>query len=159
MMTRSRSPVTIKHTRRGAFRLSIAALLLISLSCEGTSGPSFPPGPHMVVRFGYVGDSSGSFEFLARASRSELLDSVRAELALPVDQRQFVNGPIRRAAVGENLDWQWAFVFNGWHLTDASAEVCDATPEYLDDNLTDWLDSLGHYCPWSAYVRDTSWVP
>lgn len=144
---------------RTALLVAVAALLLTGVSCEGASTPSPPPGPYMIVRFGYVGDSTGAFEFVARASRPGLLDSVRAELNLPVDQRQFVNGPVRRAAAGENLGWRWAFEFNRWHLTDASAEVCDATPQYLDDNLTEWLDSLGHYCPWSAYVSDTAWVP
>ena len=149
----------MKMTRRDAFLGAVAALLLIGVSCEGSSAPSLPPGPHMIVHFGYHGDSTGAFEFVARASRPGLLDTVRAELALPVDQRQFVNGPIRRAAAGENLGWQWAFEFNRWQLTDASAEVCDATPEYLEDNLTEWLDSLGHYCPWPSYVSDTVWVP
>jgi hypothetical protein len=102
------------------------ALLLIGAACQEPSSPS-PPGPHMIVRFGYFGDSNGSFDFVARASRPGLLDSVRAELALPVDQRGFLNGPVRAAAEGENLEWRWAFEYDAWHLTDFSAEVCDAT--------------------------------
>ena len=137
----------------------LAALLLAGIACGDTSAPSLPPGPHMIVRFGYFGDSTGALEFVARASRPALLDSVRAELALPVDQRRFPNGPVRVAAKGENLGWQWAFAYDGWHLTDAAAEACDATPQYLNDHLAEWIRDLGGYCPWSAFVKDTLRVP
>lgn len=82
----------------------------------------------MIVRFGYFGHSTGAFEFVERASRPGLLGSVRAEFALPVDERRFLNGPVRVAAAGENLGWGWAFVYDAWHLTDNSVELCDATP-------------------------------
>ena len=95
----------------------------------------------------------------ANPSRPGLLDSMRAELALPVDQRRFLNGPVRAAAAGENLGWQWAFVFEAWHLTDSSAELCNGTPQYVEDHLAEWLDAVGRYCPWSGFVKDTSWVP
>lgn len=144
---------------RTILRHTAAALLLAGAACGDTSGLSIPHGPHMTVRFGYFGDSTGGFEFVARASRPSLLDSVRAEFALPVDQRRFPNGPVRVAAAGENLAWRWAFTYDAWHLTDNSTEVCDATPRYVEDHLTEWLRSLGNYCPWSAFVKDTSWVP
>ncbi len=139
--------------------IAAASLLLTGTACQDASAPSVPPGPHMIVRFGYVGDSTGSFEFVARASRPTLLDSVRAELALPVDERRFPNGPLRAAASGENLGWRWAFTFDAWHLTDASAEACDATPQYVHDHFVEWLSSVGSYCPWSAFAKDTAWVP
>ncbi len=113
----------------------------------------------MIVRFGYAGDMTGSSDFVARATRASLLDSVRAELALPVDQRRFLNGPVRVAAHGENLGWAWAFEYNKWRLADNSTELCDATPQYVEDHLAEWISSVGSYCPWSAYVKDTSWAP
>ena len=58
----------------------VFALGLVWAACQGTSDPSFPPRPHMVVRFGYFGDSTGAYEFVARASRPSLLDSVRADV-------------------------------------------------------------------------------
>lgn len=111
----------------------------------------------MVVRFGYLGDATGALDFVGRATRPSLLDSVRAELALPVDRRRFPNGPVRAAASGENLAWRWAFDVDGWHLTDGSTEVCDATPQYVHDNFPEWQAAVGHYCPWSAFVKDTVW--
>jgi hypothetical protein len=154
---RSPRAATVERLWPWTFRTAFALLLLIGAACQEPSSPS-PPGPHMIVRFGYFGDSNGSFDFVARASRPGLLDSVRAELALPVDQRGFLNGPVRAAAEGENLEWRWAFEYDAWHLTDFSAEVCDATPQYLEDHLAEWLSSVGEYCPWSAFVKDTAWV-
>ncbi|MGE5802594.1 MAG: hypothetical protein ACM358_10070 [Gemmatimonadota bacterium] len=141
------------------FQIAIATVLVIGVSCEESVGPQLPPGPHMIVRFGFADDPTGASDFTARASRASLLDSVRAEFGLPVDQRRFLNGPIRAAASGENLGWTWAFTFDQWHLADATAELCDATPQYVQENLADWIAEVGDYCPWSAFVKDTSWVP
>ena len=35
---------------------------------------------------------------------------------------------------------------------DVATEVCDGTPDYVSDNLNEWLDTVGGYCPWSAEV-------
>lgn len=137
----------------------LLATALISAACTDTGGPQLPPGPHMIVRFGYADDTTGSSDFLARAARASVLDSVRAEFALPVEQRRFLNGPIRVGVPDENLEWTWAFTFDKWHLVDATAELCDATPQYIEEHLTEWLESVGDYCPWSAFVKDTAWVP
>lgn len=138
-------------------RVAVAAILALP-ACRDTTEPRAADG-YMIVRFGFRGDAEGSFDFTARAARPSLLDSVRAELALPVDERRFPNGPVQAAESGENLTWRWAYVPDAWHLTDFSVELCDATPRYVEDNLDEWLASVGYYCPWSAYVKDTTWVP
>ena len=139
-----------------AFRLLMAAGLGLAASGCESSSPS--PAPQMVVRFGYLDDPSGAQEFLARVSRPSLLDSIRAEFALPVQQRHFPNGLLRPAVGSENLAWRWAFEVDGWHLTDNAIELCDGTPQYLHDHFDAWLTEVGHYCPWSAFVKDTAWV-
>jgi hypothetical protein len=140
------------------FRIFVAAFLLTGTACQDASAPA-DPRRHMIVRFGYLGDTSGSFDFVARASRPSLLDSVRAELALPVDERRFPNGPVQAATSGENFEWRWAFTDDAWHLTDNSAELCDATPQYVHDHFAEWLNSVGSYCPWFAFAKDTAWMP
>jgi hypothetical protein len=111
----------------------------------------------MVVRFGMDGDASGALDFLARASRPSLLDSIRAELATAGPSRH-LNGTLLPAAGGENLGWNWVYAFNDWTLAEVSAEVCDASPQYVHDHRDRWLLTVGHYCPWGAYVKDTAWV-
>jgi hypothetical protein len=137
-------------------RVALAAVLLLC-ACRDTTDPP-PSDDYMIVRFGFRNDGAESFDFVARATRPSLLDSIRAELARPVDERRFPNGPVRAADPGENLAWSWAYEPDAWHLTDFSIELCDATPRYVEDHLDEWLGSVGHYCPWAAYVKDTTWV-
>ena len=138
------------------FTRGLVWAVLILSACRDTTEP--PSDDYMIVRFGFRDDATQSFDFVAHATRPSLLDSIRAELALPVDERRFPNGPVRTAEPDENLAWRWAYEPDAWHLTDFSVELCDGTPRYLDDNLDEWLASVGHYCPWSAYVKDTTWV-
>ena len=53
---------------------------------------------------------------------------------------------------GEDCDTQWS-----WHVdpqnaewADFTIEVCDAAPEYIEENLDAWLASPGAWCPWSV---------
>jgi hemolysin type calcium-binding protein len=45
----------------------------------------------------------------------------------------------------------------GWHLdpqdismADFTTEVCDARPSYVEENLGEFVDTVGRYCPWDA---------
>ncbi|MDQ5810532.1 MAG: hypothetical protein M3358_07255, partial [Actinomycetota bacterium] len=45
----------------------------------------------------------------------------------------------------------------GWHLdprdismADFTTEVCDARPSYVEENVGEFVDTVGRYCPWSA---------
>ncbi|MFW5926093.1 MAG: hypothetical protein ACOCV4_07985 [Myxococcota bacterium] len=56
---------------------------------------------------------------------------------------------------GTDCDPQWS-----WHVqpddalwADATIELCDGCPSYLEDNLDDWIDQVGNYCPWAAEVE------
>ena len=45
----------------------------------------------------------------------------------------------------------------GWHLdpqdismADFKTEVCDARPSYVEENVGEFVNNVGRYCPWSA---------
>ncbi len=53
---------------------------------------------------------------------------------------------------GEDCDTQWS-----WHVdpenaewADVTTEVCDAAPDFIEENLEDWLEAPGNWCPWSV---------
>lgn len=119
-------------------------------SARGTSVAS----DTLVVRVGIRGDASGAEDFLVRATRPSLKDSVRAELALPAAERRHVNGVLRRARPGENLGWHWAIETDGWSLAEMSIELCDGRPRMVESDLEAWLRT-GRFCPWASFVRDT----
>ncbi len=44
-----------------------------------------------------------------------------------------------------------------WHLdpwdiemAEVAIEVCDATPSYVEENVDEFVENVGRYCPWSA---------
>ena len=37
-------------------------------------------------------------------------------------------------------------------FADASVEICDATADYIDHNLDQWLEKIDQWCPWSARI-------
>jgi hypothetical protein len=37
-------------------------------------------------------------------------------------------------------------------MADVSIEVCDGKPSYVQENLDEWLDTVGNYCPWASKV-------
>jgi len=63
---------------------------------------------------------------------------------------RFPSGPISTGHGGFNHPWNWHFVPDTVRMVEASIEVCDGTPAYVNDHLSDYL-AVG-YCPWSAKV-------
>lgn len=65
---------------------------------------------------------------------------------------QIPNGRILRGAGAANHNTPHA-----WHLdpddisiVDVAIEVCDGRPSYVDENIAEYVDVVGRYCPWGA---------
>jgi hypothetical protein len=37
-------------------------------------------------------------------------------------------------------------------LAAVNVEVCDGLSSHVESNLSYWVDTVGTFCPWSAYV-------
>lgn len=82
-----------------------------------------------------------------------MLAQVDAQLALPFEKRnQHINGVVDRGDAGQNAPWNWHFVLDRWTMADASIEICDGTPTFVEENLELWLEQVGQYCPWDSVV-------
>ena len=64
------------------------------------------------------------------------------------------NGRIRRG--GGDGDYNRPY---GWHLdpedismADATIELCDGRPSYVQANIDEFVDTVGRYCPWNAVL-------
>ncbi len=62
------------------------------------------------------------------------------------------NGRIHRGAGASNHNAPWS-----WHLdpvdismADATIELCDARPSYVEENVDYFVDTVKRYCPWGA---------
>jgi hypothetical protein len=62
------------------------------------------------------------------------------------------NGKIRRGAgVGRhNAPYTWHLDPEEIELAALTTEVCDGRPSYVQDNVGEYVDVVGRYCPWGA---------
>lgn len=90
---------------------------------------------------------------MAKTSEPTVIDKVEAQLELPQDQRDMhINGKIQRGNAGYNNDWSWHFTEGQWDLAEVSTEVCDGTPQMVENNLDYWVEDVGRFCPFSSIV-------
>lgn len=60
------------------------------------------------------------------------------------------NGRVRRGQVPYNLPWSWHIDPDDVAMAEATIELCDATPSYIEAHLDEWLNTVVRFCPWSA---------
>ncbi|MCH7522055.1 MAG: hypothetical protein IIB42_10210 [Candidatus Marinimicrobia bacterium] len=97
--------------------------------------------------------SGAEGQFVAITTDSAVVAKIEAQLALPVDKRlMHINGPIGRGDGGHNLEWDWHFSPHEWDLVEISIELCDGNPGLVQEDIDYWVDTVGRFCPWGAYV-------
>lgn len=132
-------------------RAMIFALALVTAGfrCESATSPR----PAVTFLFQVREAPGAAGRFLARTNDPDIIRVARDELELPVDERQlFINGPLAHGNGDHNDPWSWHFVPSEWELVASTIELCDGTPQMVEDDLDYWVDHVGYYCPWSAYV-------
>jgi len=91
--------------------------------------------------------------FRAVTSDPAVLAELEAQLALPADQRTMhLNGALARGNGGHNDPWSWHFTPGEWTLAEVSIEVCDGSPDWVEEHLEEFITQVGAYCPWGAIV-------
>jgi hypothetical protein len=63
-----------------------------------------------------------------------------------------VTGNVVRGDGGFNQPYSWHLEPASVRMADISIEVCDGRPSYVQENLDEWLDTVGNYCPWASKV-------
>jgi hypothetical protein len=63
-----------------------------------------------------------------------------------------VTGDVVRGDGGFNQPYSWHLEPTSVRMADISIEVCDGRPSYVQENLDEWLDTVGNYCPWASKV-------
>jgi hypothetical protein len=65
---------------------------------------------------------------------------------------QIPNGRILRGAgvANHNAPHAWHLDPDDISIVDAAIEVCDGRPSYVDENIAEYVDVVGRYCPWGA---------
>ena len=134
--------------------VAVTAMLLVGCS-SGEPAPTASPSPTSsaalpdapaVVTFDVAGQGEYSIELVT----DELIGHVAELQAGGEDGRIPVGRIVRDGDGGVNAPWSWHIDPESLEFADATIEVCDGLPEYVED---DTLTS-DTYCPWNATVVD-----
>jgi hypothetical protein len=65
-------------------------------------------------------------------------------------------GRVRRGPgqAAYNAPWRWHFDPEQFAFADATIELCDAMPSFVDENLRYFSKTVRTYCPWGAVLVD-----
>jgi hypothetical protein len=86
-------------------------------------------------------------------SITEALDNMNGLNSMhPIGVLQFGDG-------GFNKPWSWHYKPETVRMTEISAEVCDAEPHFVQENLDYWVNTVQYYCPWSAKILSANQSP
>ena len=136
----------------------LRSLLVLSLSalgaCHEADSPAEPPGPRaavFVVRtcLGTGGPPDGE-RFRVRIDDPAV--ATQAEALVGAGPLKVLSGTVVRGDGAVNAPWSWHLDPASIQFVDASIELCDACPSYLEQRLDDWIRSGGSYCPWTTEV-------
>jgi hypothetical protein len=134
-------------------KFSFCALLLI-IFFFFSSGSLLSAGGESTFVFAMQKPSNKNDEFFAVTSDKEVIKLIRKQLSLPIkDRNMMINGAIARGN-GGNKNWSWHFVPNKWNLAEVSMELCDGTPEQVENNILEWVENKKRFCPWHSYVLE-----
>lgn len=65
------------------------------------------------------------------------------------------NGKLRRGsgAADHNAPWSWHLDPEEIRFADATIELCSGIPSFIENDIDEWVDNVGQFCPWSAELR------
>lgn len=88
--------------------------------------------------------------FFVRFVDPEMI-SLAERIAAGKEPQRIVTGRLRCGDGGFNRGWSWHLDPNSTSLVEASIELCDGCPSFVEAELDYWL-RLGRYCPWSTEI-------
>lgn len=102
-----------------------------------------PSGP-TVATFQVAGDQTYKIEL----ATPELIQHAKDLMNGTTDEGRIPVGIIVRDSPSVNEPWSWHIDPSTLEFADATTEVCDGLPEYVEDGTL----TSDYYCPWSADV-------
>jgi hypothetical protein len=77
----------------------------------------------------------------------QLLDLQAGTSDAKIPNGKIVRGP---GQADYNAPWTWHLDPQEIEMAEFTTEVCDAEPSYVEENVAEFVDVVGRYCPWSA---------
>ena len=73
------------------------------------------------------------------------LEAGTSEASIP--NGRLIRGP---GPAEYNLPWSWHMDPMEIEMAEVTIELCDGTPSIIENNLDEWLEVVGQFCPWDA---------
>jgi inhibitor of cysteine peptidase len=77
----------------------------------------------------------------------QILDLAAGSSSANIPNGRILRGP---GTADHNLPWGWHLDPEEIEMAEVTIEVCDGTPSYVEENLDEFVETIGRYCPWSA---------
>jgi hypothetical protein len=77
----------------------------------------------------------------------DLYQLKRGESTANIPNGRILRGPGRSR---HNAPYSWHLDPQDISMADVTVEVCDARPSYVEENVAEFVDNVGRYCPWNA---------
>ncbi len=120
--------------------------LVVGIGCNGS--PTEPSD----LRGGALATFDVSGErfrvFVTNATTIQQLIALRGGTS----QATIPNGPIHRGAgrANHNSPYSWHLDPEETRMAEATIELCDGRPSFVEANISEFVDRIGRYCPWGA---------
>jgi hypothetical protein len=83
------------------------------------------------------------------ATIEQLLALERGESAANIPNGRILPGP---GLADHNAPWNWHLDPDDIEMAEATIELCDGAPNYVEANLAEFTGSVLRYCPWAAQL-------
>jgi len=133
--------------KRSLFALIIVTALAGTLlpSC---ASPTAPAGLGGGVLATFQTGSQTFKVFVTKASTIEALFALqRGEASASIPNGRILRGS---GVAGHNEPYSWHLDPSDVDMADATIELCDGSPSYVEDHVAEYVDVIGRYCPWGA---------
>ena len=123
-----------------------AAFLLAACGGNSLTNPELEGG--VLALFEVSGE-----RFSAFVTNPETISEILA-LEAGTSEASIPNGRLIRGPgpAEYNLPWSWHMDPVDIEMTELAIELCDARPSFVENNLDEWIDVVGRFCPWSAHL-------
>jgi hypothetical protein len=115
--------------------------------------PKRPKVKPVFFKVGFPTDKEGTF--VIRLTDPDKIEAARAAIRDPENNPHSVLGVIVKKKARFNPDWSFHLKPRSVELFQQATEVCDATPQYVEEHLDEACGAFlpdCRWCPWSSKV-------
>jgi len=135
--------------------LGLAAISALALACssgeDATATPPATPTPDpltggVLATFDVTGQ-----EFKVWVTNEQAIAALFA-LQAGTSSANIPNGLVQTGPGqgSHNEPYSWHMDPENIEMVDLTIELCDGSPDYIEENLEDWMATVERYCPWGA---------